>query len=238
MRISDWSSDVCSSDLQSLVLTVEGERLLEAVAPIIDDLGRIFDRISGATDLRLRLGISPLFASHVLMPYLPRLREMHPELNLDIDTAPLPVNRLGEGLDAAITLSREIDPRFYARKIGHNRIIVVAAKSMIESGRAPRTLADLRRHTFLIHRDMPLVVNHWFDGQKLPAVRAANTIHFDSGQLILDAAASEMGVAFMLDTLLADDSRVQPLFNIAVDSPYEYWLDRRASCRERVCQYA
>src|SRR3546814_12666155 len=114
-----------------------------------------------------------------------------------------------EGLDAAITLSQEIDPRFYARKIGHNRIIVVAAKSMIESGRAPRTLADLRRHTFLIHRDMPLVVNHWFDGQKLPAVRAANTIHFDSGQLILDAAASEMGVAFMLDTLLADDSRVQ-----------------------------
>src|SRR3546814_5264079 len=71
---------------------------------------------------------------------------------------------------------------------------------------------------------MPLVVNHWLDGQKLPAVRAANTIHFDSGQLILDAAASEMGVAFMLDTLLADDSRVQPLFNIAVDSPYEYWF--------------
>src|SRR3546814_5649158 len=106
MRISDWSSDVCSSDLQSLVLTVEGERLLEAVAPIIDDLGRIFDRISGATDLRLRLGISPLFASHVLMPYLPRLREMHPELNLDIDTAPLPVNRLGEGLDAAIKIGR------------------------------------------------------------------------------------------------------------------------------------
>lgn len=209
---------------QSLVLTIEGERLLEAVAPLIDDLGQVFEKLSGPAELRLRLGIMPLFASHVLMPHLPRLRAMHPDLHLDMDTAPSPINRLGEGLDVAITLALDIDPRYYSRKIGHNRIVVVAAKTMIDSGRAPRTIADLKKHTFLVHRDMPQVVQHWFDAQQLPMVRAADAIHFDSGQLILDAAASEMGIAFMLDTLMSDDPRLQPLFNVSVDSPYEYWF--------------
>ena len=39
---------------QALSLTIAGERLLEAVAPLIDDLGRIFDSMSGPHELRLR----------------------------------------------------------------------------------------------------------------------------------------------------------------------------------------
>lgn len=209
---------------QSLVLTVAGDRLLETVAPIIDDLSQAFEKLSSPTELRLRLGVAPLFASHVLMPRLPRLREMHPELHLDIDTAPSLINRLGEGLDAGIVLSQEIDPRFYSRKIGHNRVVLLASKEMIKSGRAPKTVADLRRHTFLIHRDMPQLANYWFEAQNLTPIRAADTIHFDSGQLILDAAASELGIAFMLDTLLGEDPRVAPVFNNLIDSPYEYWF--------------
>src|SRR3546814_1108717 len=160
MRISDWSSDVCSSDLQALSLTIAGERLLEAVAPLIDDLGRIFDSMSGPHELRLRVGVLPLFASHVLMPQLPRLRNLHPELHLDLDTAPLPVSRLGEGLDVALTLAQDIDPRFYSRRIGHNRIAVVASKAMANSSNAPRTPDDLRGHTILVHLSMPHALNH------------------------------------------------------------------------------
>ena len=209
---------------QALALTTAGERLLEAVAPLIDDLARVFEKLGSHGELRVRVGIMPLFASHVLMPRLGRLREMHPDLHIDIDTAPAPISRLGDGLDVAIWLAQDIDPRFYSRKIAHNRIIVVASKAMIESGKAPRTPADLKKHTLLVHRDMPQVINHWFEGQKLPAVRPADVIQFDSGQLILDAAASGLGIAFMLDTLLGDDPRLTRLFEVSVRSPYEYWF--------------
>lgn len=209
---------------QALSLTIAGERLLEAVAPLIDDLGRVFEQLSGPKELRLRLGILPLFASHVLMPQLPQLRKLHPELHLDLDTAPMPINRLGDGLDAAVTLAQDIDQRYYSRKIGHSRIVVVASKAMVESGKAPKLPADLQGHTFLVHRDMPQVVNHWFESQGLPVSRPKETIQFDAGQLILDAAATDMGIGFMLDTLLVNDSRLQPLFDVEVDSPYEYWF--------------
>src|SRR3546814_17093237 len=84
---------------------------------------------------------------------------------------------------------------------------------MANSSNAPRTPDDLRGHTFLVHRDMPNAVNHWFEARGLPVIRPVETIQFDSGQLILDAAATDMGIAFMLDTLLANDPRLQPIFD-------------------------
>src|SRR3546814_19581139 len=98
---------------QALSLTIAGERLLEAVAPLIDDLGRIFDSMSGPHELRLRVGVLPLFASPVLMPPMPRLRNLHPELHLSLDTAPLPIRRLGDGLDVALTQEHATPPRSY-----------------------------------------------------------------------------------------------------------------------------
>src|SRR3546814_18916374 len=114
---------------QALSLTIAGERLLEAVAPLIDDLGRIFDSMSGPHELRLRVGVLPLFASHVLMPQLSRLRHLHPALHLDLDTAPLPVSRLGEGLDVALTLAQALGPRLYSRRLGPYRLPGVATKA-------------------------------------------------------------------------------------------------------------
>lgn len=209
---------------QKLVLTAAGNKLLDALAPIIDELGAVFERAARGDELRLRLASVPLFASHVLIPHLPRLRDAHPELHVDIETAPLPLNRLGESLDAAILLGTEIDPKYYSRKIGNARIVALASKEMVISGRAPRAIADLENHTILVHRALGFMIDNWFEAQKLPPIRRADTIQFDSGHLLLDAAASGMGICFMLDTLTANDERLQPLFNVTVDSPHQHWF--------------
>src|SRR3546814_11014505 len=109
-----------------------------------------------------------------------------------------------------LTLAQDIDPRFYSRRIGHNRIAVVASKALAHSSNAPRPPDDLRGHTFLVHRDMPNAVNHWLEAQGLPVIRSVEPIQFDRGHLILDAAATDMGIASTLGTLLAHASRPQP----------------------------
>src|SRR3546814_19915540 len=88
---------------QALSLTIAGERLLEAVAPLIDDLGRIFDSMSGPHELRLRVGVLPLFASHVLTPQLPRLRNLNPALPIELYPAPFPVPPLAAWLAGPLT---------------------------------------------------------------------------------------------------------------------------------------
>jgi LysR family glycine cleavage system transcriptional activator len=69
----------------------------------------------------------------------------------------------------------------------------------------------------------------------LPDLQPAATDHFDSGQLILDAAAQGLGVAFMLESHLreAHDDRLVQLFDVSVESPYSYWFACRRSSLTR-----
>jgi len=220
---------------QALVLTEDGERLLHQIAPAIDMLSLAVEGMTGNSDvLRLRLGILPLFASQKLMPYLPDLRAKHPELHLDIDTAAHSLTRLGEGLDVAIPLAREIDSSFYSRRLGRNRVCPIAARALTEGPGAIRVPEDLARTTVLIHRDMPETFEVFRKALNLKQLEPLATDHFDSGQLMLEAAAGGLGVAFMLDSHLSDahDDRLVRLFDIDVESPYSYWF----ACRPKALE--
>lgn len=220
---------------QALVLTDDGEKLLRQIAPALDMLSIAIEDLSGNGDvLRLRLGILPLFASQKLMRHLPELRVRHPELHIDIDTAAHSLARLGEGLDVAIPLAREVDPSLYSRRLARNRVYPIASRALAEGPHAIRKPEDLARTTVLIHRDMPETFEVFREALGLPDLEPVAIDHFDSGQLMLEAAAGGLGVAFMLDSHLEDsqDSRLVRLFNIEVESPYSYWF----ACRPRALE--
>ena len=69
----------------------------------------------------------------------------------------------------------------------------------------------------------------------MPDLEPAAIDHFDSGQLILDAAAQGLGVAFMFEMHFegAHDPRLHRLFDLAVESPYAYWFACRRSALGR-----
>lgn len=220
---------------QSLVLTEDGERLVHQIAPAIDVLSLAIEGMTGNSDvLRVRLGILPLFASQKLMPYLPDLRAKHPELHLDIDTAAHSLTRLGDGLDVAIPLAREIDPSFYSRRLVRNRVCPIASRALTEGPGAIRKPEDLACTTVLIHRDMPETFDVFRKSLNLRHLEPMATDHFDSGQLMLEAAAGGLGVAFMLDSHLRDahDDRLVQLFDFDVESPYSYWF----ACRPKALE--
>ena len=217
---------------QAVRLNPEGERLLAEIGPALDELGRAMERAAGPSELmRLRLAVLPLFASHRLMPILPSLRARHPDLHIDIDTGPHALARLDEGLDAAIVLARSVDPSLYSRRLGSNHILAIGARDLAEGPGALTDPAQLARATVLLHRDLPDAFDHWRRALGLPGLEPAAIDHFDSGQLILDAAAQGLGVAFMLDMHLegAHDPRLARLFDIEVESPYAYWFACRRS---------
>lgn len=209
-----------------------GLRFLEAAAPPIDALGEAIEQLmSGTALLRFRLGVPPLFASQRLFPRLGELREQHPDLHIDIDTAAHSVTRLGDGLDAAIALARDIDPALYAHRLDRNRVFPIAARALTEGPNAIREPADLARATVLLHRDMPENFNAFREAMGLPDLEPKTIDQFDSGQLMLDAVAQGLGVAFMHESHLveAHDDRLVGLFDADLASPYSYWF----VCRPR-----
>lgn len=221
---------------QAMKLNGEGERLLGLIAPALDTMSDAIESMtSGAELLRLRLGTPSLFATQRLLPYLHGLRTAHPQLHLDIDTGGHGMSRLGDGLDAAIVLARDIEPTLYARRLDRNRIRPIASRALVEGPNAITGPEQLARYTVLAHRDMADSFEIWRAALGLPDLEPVTVDLFDSGTLMLEAAAQGVGVAFMLSShnIDPDDPRIANLFGEpAIKSPYSYWF----VCRPRALQ--
>ena len=220
---------------QAMVTNGDGERLLAQIAPVLDQLSDAVELMTSAVEVvRLRLGVLPLFASQRLFPRLAELRAAHPEIHLDIDTAGHGVARLGEGLDAVIALARDVDPALYARRLDRNMVYVIGSRALLDRPDPVTRPQQLAALTALVHRDMTDTFVAWRAAAGLDDIEPMAVDHFDSGALMLEAAAQGLGVAFMHASHFEDaaDPRLVRLFDIEVVSPYSYWF----VCRPRALQ--
>jgi LysR family transcriptional regulator, glycine cleavage system transcriptional activator len=212
---------------QAIQLNEDGEKLMHLVAPILDSLTDAIETLTSPNPvMRLRLGILPLYAQQRLLPNLPQLRTLHPSLHIDVDTAAHSVTRLGEGLDVAITLARDIDPTLYARRLDRNKVLAIGARRLLQGPHAITKPEQLAEMTVFIHRDMPETFSEWRKALGVDEIEPTAIDHFDSGQLMLEAAAQGLGIAFMHQSHLenANDERLVKIFDHDVDSPYSYWF--------------
>ena len=221
---------------QAMVLNEDGERLRIQIAPVLDQLSDAVEAMTAGKELvRLRLGVLPLFAAQRLFPKLGELRRAHPELHLDIDTAGHGVSRLGEGLDAVVALARDIDPALYSKLLDRNSVYVIGQRALLEGPRPLTHPRQLESMTALLHREMPDTMGAWSVAAGLGVIKPQAIDLFDSGGLMLEAAAQGLGVAFMHASHYnhANDPRLVRLFpEIEVTSPYSHWF----VCRPRAFQ--
>lgn len=212
---------------QAMRLTDDGQAFYNAVGPKFDELAAAVEgQIENSKVLRLHLGILPLFGSQRLFPRLPELRKQHPRLHIDFDTSPQLESRVGDTLDAAIVLSKQPDPAFHAVRLDHNRVYAFTSKGLAaEIGENPDK-ETLSRQTFLIHTELPDSFIAWKQAIGMPDLEPAAIDHYDSGQLILEAAANGLGIAIMHDDHFyrSHDKRLAKLFDVEVESPYSYWF--------------
>jgi LysR family glycine cleavage system transcriptional activator len=217
---------------QAMKLTDDGNAFYAAVSPKLEELAEAVEAmVDPGRVLRLHLGVPSLFGGQRLFPRLPELRKLHPRLHIDIDTSPHTETRVGDTLDAAIILSKVPDSALHAVRLDRNEVYAITSTKMAEDiGQVP-DIAKLSRQTFLIHHDLPDSFDAWKDAVGLPKLQPAAIDHFDSGQLILEAAAQGLGIAIMHADHFnrAQDDRLARLFDIDVESPYSYWF----ICRPR-----
>ena len=218
---------------QAIALNSDGEKLLERIAPALDMLSDAIEISTGGGQeiMRLRLSVPALFASQRLMPLMPDLRKRHPDLHVDMNTTINGLARLNDGIDAAVVLVRDVDPSFYSRRINQGQITLIAGKALVDSLGRPFEPRDIEKLTVLLHNDLRDSFDRWRESVGIPDIEPLTIDYFDSGQLILDAAAGGLGIAFMMDGHLsaAQDERLIRLSDTHVAYPQSYWFACRKS---------
>lgn len=220
---------------QQLKLNEAGQAFYDAVAPALDELAeRVNAQLDESRVLRMRLGVLPLFGSQRLFPRLPELRRLHPTLHIDIDSSPQAEARVGDAVDAAIIITRAPDPTLLSFRLDHNLVYAIASKDLAAQLGPEPSLEALNRQTFLVHEEMEESFTAWKTALGLEHLRPQAVDRYNSGALILEAAAQGLGIAIMHDDHMArsHDDRLALLFDREIESPYSYWF----VCRPRALE--
>lgn len=222
-------------DGRGVVLTSDARELAQAASSALAQLNAAIARVSAAgRDHVLSVGCSPSFAIRFLVPRSATFRKKHPELDLRIAAADVPIDSV-HGTDVAIHLSSGPTPKLFCEKLIDEVTFPVASPRLLGKKRT-WTESDLRKlpllHDEALSDDPKRVGWHtWLEhagfmraGASWPGPRG---LRFSHAYLAIEAALAGDGVALVRRSLVADDlarGRLIAPFPLAVPSGLAYWF--------------
>ncbi|MHA7926759.1 MAG: LysR family transcriptional regulator [Marinobacter sp.] len=205
---------------RTLSLTDEGRQYLDAVSSALLQIERASEQLLGHEEARLRLSVFSSFAVRWLVPRLPYLQRLHPQLDLALEMSsgnPVLSDRVA---DCFITIRTDA-PAFSYDKLYEERLFPVCSQDYWKRMRRELGRDDQpeqRDEPMLSAEELarfPLLSTHsifdrasgdwqaWFDaaGEHMPGT--ARVQHFSHMLLALEAARFHQGVALTNDYMLS-----------------------------------
>ncbi|PUA27714.1 MAG: LysR family transcriptional regulator [Cellvibrio sp. 79] len=134
-------------------LTLDGQIFYERSKDLLadmDDLEGLFQQ--GASNLtgRLRIDMPSGMAKNLILPRLPELLTLHPQLQLEISSTDRRVDVIREGFDCVIRVGKLSDSSLIARPLGKLELLNCVSPAYIARYGEPHTVDDLTHH-HLVH---------------------------------------------------------------------------------------
>jgi DNA-binding transcriptional LysR family regulator len=139
---------------RSLQLTPAGRAYYERAKSAIEALDEAAETVSeeGAEPRGLVRITIPSDVGGVITEAIAAFCQKHPKVKVDVVVSSRTLNLVEEGIDLAVRAGRMNDSSLVAKRIGASEARMYAAPSYIKRSGAPRTLADLASHTFVLYR--------------------------------------------------------------------------------------
>ena len=210
---------------RGVTLTVDGCSLLEAVGEHFDGIEHAMSRYHQRRHEALTLSASPGIMSSWLVPRLPRLVAVHPDLELSLQSSSGLVNFEREPVDVGLRYGRGEWPGLHSERLFGEWIAPVAAPELVaQMGDADP--CDLSQWPLL---GDPHPANRWLDwfarfGGTPPKRYVA---HFDTVDALRHAALEGLGVALgrmVTSKSLIDAGRLRVLGGNYLPVADAYWL--------------
>jgi LysR family glycine cleavage system transcriptional activator len=210
---------------RGVTLTVDGCSLLEAVGEHFDGIEHALSRYHQRRHDALTLSASPGIMSSWLVPRLPRLVAVHPDLELSLQSGSALVNFEREPVDVGLRYGRGNWPGLRSERLFGEWIAPVAAPALLTrmEGVDPR---DLSRWPLLGEPNSSTRWSDWFGRTGgTPPIRYV--AQFDSLDALRHAALEGLGVALgrmVTSKSFIDAGRLQVLGDQYLRVEEAYWL--------------
>jgi LysR family transcriptional activator of dmlA len=196
---------------RSLVLTEAGRLYLRWAEDAVQREAALKDGLEALRSVprgRVRVAMDAWVASSYLPDVLRRFSADHPEITLDVLASDYPPGELDGDCDLAVHAGLSPRDDLVGRRAYDYRRFVCAAPSYIERRGVPRTPADLRQHSCLVHRSA--VESVWKFRSKAGVeteFRAEAYVQTNSWLLLRTMAIEGLGVAHLGGPLPTEDIR-------------------------------
>lgn len=209
---------------KGLVLSEAGNIYIPVVRQALELLASGSARIVNKHRLgQLSISVAPTFGARWLLPRLHKFRELHPDIQIVIDTSHERAELSDNGVDLAIRMGRGNWQGVVADRLIAEEMVPVCAPSIYDR---VRDLADIEQspliHTTTASEDWVVWANE--TGRNAPD--PAKGLRFDTAHMAFQAASQGLGVAIgrkpLVNAELASGSLVEvwePVF-----SNTSYWL--------------
>jgi DNA-binding transcriptional LysR family regulator len=199
---------------RSVSLTDAGRRLVEAVAPAMAQTRAALEEVAakpGEVVGRVRL-TAPRMAFHpVLERILPKFRERHPRIELELVFEDRRVDIVASGYDAGIRLGEYVERDMVSYRLTQPfRFIVVGAPSYLEQHGTPQRPEDLLQHECLTFRsDTTGSLYAWEleRGRRTWRVPVRGGLLTNDGLFCTTWAEQGLGLAYAMEPLVEEQLR-------------------------------
>jgi LysR family transcriptional regulator, glycine cleavage system transcriptional activator len=193
-----------------LALTPQGRTLAQRVDRAIGEIDRsIVDLWKTEDDSPLKVTMLPSVASHWLIPRLARIRQRHPDVDVQVIADPRLLDLRAEGIDLAIRFGRAPHASYHATRLMGDRVIPICTPDLLQQHGAVQTVEALLAMP-LLHDSATTGDGSGSDWQAWLAYCGKPNLvcqagqHFSEASMLINAAMLGLGVALARVSLVAD----------------------------------
>jgi LysR family transcriptional activator of dmlA len=180
-------------------LTAEGETYLHHATRILAEIREMEDAVSSSHSVPkglLRVNATLGFGRTTIAPIVSAFAKRHPHVEVQLDVTDRPIDLVESGVDLAIRFGELPDKRLNARRVMSNRRFLCASPRYLERHGIPASLADLARHTCILHRQNDDAYGVWrfVHNGRTETVKVHGTLSSNDGDIVLGWAIDGHGI--------------------------------------------
>jgi DNA-binding transcriptional LysR family regulator len=209
---------------RSVGLTEAGARFVARLKPALDgvheafeSLGELRDRPAGV----LRLNLPRLGYVQVLAPRLAAFMQAYPEIELDVHIDDAFADIVDQGFDAGIRIGEMVEREMIGVRVSADlRMLVVGSPAYFATHPRPAHPRELHAHDCINYRRRTLgSVYRWefTERGKEFEIGVNGRLLVNDADLMLDAALDGLGLAYLLETSVAEHVRAGRLVTVLSD---------------------